>query len=409
MRQRLTIAGALLGDPEVLILDEPANGLDPEGIRWLRGFLRGLAEQGRTVLVSSHVLSEMAQLADRVVIIHRGRLISHTSLGEILARAEGGVRVRSPQAEQFRTALSSAGIESAETSPGTLAIKDAPIERVGELAAHNRIVLHELEPGVGVARGDLPRADGRREVIELIRAELLKLRTTRMVYSLLGALLLIVAIATVAVIIDQSASELAGEEDQSGFFGTAATGIIFVLLLGVMIMSGEFRHGTITQTFLITPNRWKVLACEARRRGGCSASSFGGGAELFALDPGGAAAGDEGRRLRLRGRGDLTRDRHDPRDDHLRDARGRARLGDPQPGRCDHRRLRGSPDRRDRSSPARRRAAGRRSRSTCPDMRSPESSTTTRTALLAGGSAAVLRAYVLVLAAPAAASSSHVT
>jgi ABC-2 type transport system ATP-binding protein len=146
MRQRLTIAGALLGDPKVLILDEPANGLDPEGIRWLRGFLRGLAEQGRTVLVSSHVLSEMAQLADRVVIIHRGRLISHTSLDEILAQAEGGVRVRSPQAEQFRIALSSAGIEAAETSPGTLAIKDAPIERVGELAAQNQIVLHELSP-----------------------------------------------------------------------------------------------------------------------------------------------------------------------------------------------------------------------------------------------------------------------
>lgn len=146
MRQRLTIAGALLGDPDVLVLDEPANGLDPEGIRWLRGFLRGLAEQGRTVFISSHVLSEMAQLADRVVIIHRGRLISHTSLDEILARAQGGVRVRSPQAEQFRTALSSAGVESTETSPGTLAIKDAPIERVGELAAQNQIVLHELSP-----------------------------------------------------------------------------------------------------------------------------------------------------------------------------------------------------------------------------------------------------------------------
>jgi ABC-2 type transport system ATP-binding protein len=146
MRQRLTIAGALLGDPDVLILDEPANGLDPEGIRWLRGFLRSLAQQGRTVFLSSHVLSEMAQLADRVVIIHRGRLISHTSLGEILARAEGGVRVRSPQAEKFRAALSSAGVKSTETEPGTLAIKDTPIERIGELAAQNQIVLHELSP-----------------------------------------------------------------------------------------------------------------------------------------------------------------------------------------------------------------------------------------------------------------------
>ena len=144
MRQRLTIAGALLGEPDVLILDEPANGLDPEGIRWLRRFLRGLADAGRTVFVSSHVLSEVAQLADNVVIIHRGRLISHTSLTEILARAEGGVRVRSPQAARFREALAAAGIEAAETEPGALAVKNTPIERVGELAAEQGVVLHEL-------------------------------------------------------------------------------------------------------------------------------------------------------------------------------------------------------------------------------------------------------------------------
>src|SRR5918999_692097 len=145
MRQRLTIAGALLGDPDVLLLDEPANGLDPEGIRWLRRFLRGLAEQGRTVFVSSHVLSEMAQLADRVVIIHRGRLISHTSLAEILRQAEGGVRVRSPDAARFSDVLAAAGIEAAETD-GALAVKDTPIERIGELASEHRIVLHELSP-----------------------------------------------------------------------------------------------------------------------------------------------------------------------------------------------------------------------------------------------------------------------
>jgi ABC-2 type transport system ATP-binding protein len=146
MRQRLTIAGALLGDPDVLVLDEPANGLDPEGIRWLRRFLRGFANEGRTVFVSSHVLGEVAQLADRVVIIHRGRLVSHTSLDEILMQAEGGVRVRTPQAEPFREALAAAGITATQTSPGTLAIKDTAIERVGELAAENRVVLHELSP-----------------------------------------------------------------------------------------------------------------------------------------------------------------------------------------------------------------------------------------------------------------------
>jgi ABC-2 type transport system ATP-binding protein len=144
MRQRLTIAGALLGEPKVLILDEPANGLDPEGIRWLRGLLRSFADQGGTVFVSSHVLAEVAQLADRVVIIHRGRLVSHTSLAEIMDRAEGGVRVRSPQAERLQGVLAAAGVPAARSSPGLLTVRDTPMERVGELAAANGIVLHEL-------------------------------------------------------------------------------------------------------------------------------------------------------------------------------------------------------------------------------------------------------------------------
>jgi ABC-2 type transport system ATP-binding protein len=144
MRQRLTIAGALLGEPRVLILDEPANGLDPEGIRWLRGLLRSFADEGGTVFVSSHVLAEVAQLADRVVIIHRGRLVSHTSLEEIMERAEGGVRVRSPHAERLRELLSGAGVKASLPSPGFLTVHETPMERIGELAAANGIVLHEL-------------------------------------------------------------------------------------------------------------------------------------------------------------------------------------------------------------------------------------------------------------------------
>ena len=97
MRQRLGLAVALLGDPELLVLDEPANGLDPEGVRWLRDFLRALALQGRTVLISSHVLAEVAQTVDRVLIISRGRLVIASSLAQLTARVGGSVRVRSRQ------------------------------------------------------------------------------------------------------------------------------------------------------------------------------------------------------------------------------------------------------------------------------------------------------------------------
>jgi ABC-2 type transport system permease protein len=119
-------------------------------------------------------------------------------------------------------------------------------------------------------------------VIALLMGELLKLRTTRMVYGMLGGLLLIVAIATVASILEGSASELELEDNQGDLFGTAATGVIFLLLLGVMILSGEFRHGTITQTLLITPDRWKVLGAKLIA-GGLLGLAFGVVAELFAL------------------------------------------------------------------------------------------------------------------------------
>jgi ABC-2 type transport system ATP-binding protein len=142
MRQRLGLAAALMGDPEILVLDEPANGLDPEGIRWLRTFLRGLAAEGRTVLVSSHVLAELAQTADDVAIIAKGRLVAHAPVDELTARAGAGTRVRSPDAARLRGLLDAEGIEATEAGEA-LAVK-APPERVGELAAANGIVLHEL-------------------------------------------------------------------------------------------------------------------------------------------------------------------------------------------------------------------------------------------------------------------------
>jgi ABC-2 type transport system ATP-binding protein len=143
MRQRLGLASALLGDPEVLVLDEPANGLDPQGIRWLRDFLRSLAGEGRTILVSSHVLAEVAQTVDRVVIIHRGKLIRHATMAEVEAMAAGATRVRSPDYARLAEALAAAGIEARRSGDGALAA-DATPERVGELAAAEGIVLHEL-------------------------------------------------------------------------------------------------------------------------------------------------------------------------------------------------------------------------------------------------------------------------
>ena len=142
MRQRLSVAGALLGDPELLVLDEPANGLDPEGIRWLRDFLRAFAAGGKTVFISSHVLGEVEQLADEVVIIHRGRLVAHQSVADLRARAVGATRVRSPDAARLREALGRAGIDA--QGEGDLLSTSAPAERVGEVAAADGIVLHEL-------------------------------------------------------------------------------------------------------------------------------------------------------------------------------------------------------------------------------------------------------------------------
>lgn len=143
MRQRLGLAAALLGDPEVLVLDEPANGLDPQGIRWLRDFLRSLASEGRAVLISSHVLSEVAQTVDDVVIIHRGKLVRHAAMGDVEEMAAGATTVRSPDAERLTFLLSAASLDVRTVGDGRLSVA-APPEQVGEIAAANGVVLHEL-------------------------------------------------------------------------------------------------------------------------------------------------------------------------------------------------------------------------------------------------------------------------
>jgi ABC-2 type transport system ATP-binding protein len=147
MRQRLSIAGALLGDPRALVLDEPANGLDPQGIRWLRDFLRGQAGHGRTVLVSSHVLAEMAQTVDEVVVISHGRLVAQGSLDELTAGVEAPVWVRTPEPDRLRAALTAHdGVvaDLAEAGGGWLAVRGASLETVGTTAAENGLAVFEL-------------------------------------------------------------------------------------------------------------------------------------------------------------------------------------------------------------------------------------------------------------------------
>ena len=144
MRQRLGLAAALLGDPELLVLDEPANGLDPEGVRWLRDFLRRLASEGRTVLVSSHVLAEVAQTVDRVVIVNRGRLVSDSSLAELTARAGGAVRVRSADPERLAAALRDQELAVTAGNEQSLLVQGASSDRIGELAFAAGIPVHEL-------------------------------------------------------------------------------------------------------------------------------------------------------------------------------------------------------------------------------------------------------------------------
>jgi ABC-2 type transport system ATP-binding protein len=144
MRQRLTLAGAMLGDPQVLLLDEPANGLDPEGIAWLRGFLRHLAAQGRTVLVSSHVLSEVQQTVDDVVILARGRLV-HTGPLDSLS-GEPGVRVHSPDAALLTSTLTGAGLSVEQAPDHGLVVRGCEPARVGDLAHQVGARLHLLAP-----------------------------------------------------------------------------------------------------------------------------------------------------------------------------------------------------------------------------------------------------------------------
>jgi ABC-2 type transport system ATP-binding protein len=141
MRQRLCLAGAMLGNPQVLVLDEPANGLDPEGIHWLRDLLRGLAQEGRTILVSSHVLAEMSQTVDEVVIVNKGKLITKAPVDELLKGGAQTVRVRGPQGEELASRIHAAGLD-ATLDGDALLVTGATTDQVGNAVAG--LTLHEL-------------------------------------------------------------------------------------------------------------------------------------------------------------------------------------------------------------------------------------------------------------------------
>ena len=148
MRQRLGLAATLLGDPRVLVLDEPANGLDPQGIRWLRDFLRRLAAEGRAVLVSSHVLAEVAQTADEVVVIHKGRSVAQAPLDELLAQsaAAGGMRVAGPDVGRLAELLREDGADVRADGDGSILVADRDGEQIGRAIADNGVVISELRP-----------------------------------------------------------------------------------------------------------------------------------------------------------------------------------------------------------------------------------------------------------------------
>jgi len=147
MGQRLGIASALLGDPDTLVLDEPVNGLDPEGIHWIRTLLRRLAAEGRTIFVSSHLMSEMALTADHLIVVGRGRVLADCSTSDFIEQASPAVvRVRSPHATRLRELLQAEGVTIGSDGPSVLEISGLTTDTIGECAAAHRLTLHELSP-----------------------------------------------------------------------------------------------------------------------------------------------------------------------------------------------------------------------------------------------------------------------
>ena len=267
MRQRLGLAGVLLGDPHTVILDEPANGLDPEGIRWIRDVLVHLARQGKTVLVSSHLLSEIALMADDLVVIGRGRLIEQGPVSQFIDRhADRWVRVRTPDPAPFAEQLRAAGATYEPVAPDGIEVYGLPIERVGELAAPQRRRAPRAVAAELVAGGRLPQGDGRRPgvpvgrpvVIDAIRSEWIKVSTVTVTWVL--AIIAVAFPLVVTILTTAFADEFWDGEDLAGLVGGLV--IVTSMLLGVVAtiaVTNEFAHNTIRPTFAAMPDRLRPL------------------------------------------------------------------------------------------------------------------------------------------------------
>ena len=256
MRQRLGLAATLLGDPEVLVLDEPANGLDPQGIRWLRDFLRSMASEGRTVLVSSHVLAEVAQTVDDVVVIHRGRLVDQGPVSRLTAG--GHVVARSPRAAELQAALERAGLEVTVDGDMLVVGADDPA-RVGELAFEAGIPLHELTTratSLEEAFLALTSDEEADHVIPLVHGEMIKVRTTRTALGLRYRLR--AARAGRRADHDPRRRSRRRCRRRRTRSTSAAALCIPLLLFGIVGATGEYRHRTLAPAVLIAPDRMRL-------------------------------------------------------------------------------------------------------------------------------------------------------
>ena len=285
MRQRLGLAAALLGDPPVLILDEPGNGLDPQGIRWLRDLLRERAAAGDTVFVSSHLLDEVEHLADDLVVINHGRLVT---TGELATLKQAGATVRTPEPERLARLLTDAGALVHPDSEGELVVRAIETSRIGDLACSAGISLHELTPeadsledlfmewtsndnshlGAHLRCCGQDRKAGSTAMtwLRLVRAEIRKLTTTKLPWGFLAVLVVIAGIDAAVVVfgtdMDGTKGFIATAADQQSLMAFAFNAMLGTAFFGAIAVAREYGHHTVVPTFLISPKRARATLAQ---------------------------------------------------------------------------------------------------------------------------------------------------